>query len=120
MALVYKRDDEMEGIPGYRFGFPDSFLDSGAEENKCFCGEEDRSKCPKKGALSLAPCKFGAPLLMSSPHFLGGDPYYREITGLSEGNSEMHETYAIIEPVSNRLTHFHISVQIYNGKLLRI
>jgi len=96
--MEFKKEDEIDGIKGYRFGLPQDFFDGSTSYNQCFCLEDDKSKCPKNGALSISPCKFGAPLLISHPHFLYGDPSYNEMTGLSPGDPEKHESFAVLEP----------------------
>lgn len=97
--LEYKREEEVEGIKAFRFGMPDDFFDPTTEYNQCFCPEEDKSLCPENGVLSIGPCRFGAPLYISNPHFLHGDPIHNERTGLSPGKAELHESFALIEPV---------------------
>ncbi|OXA57013.1 scavenger receptor class B member 1 [Folsomia candida] len=98
--MVFKKEDQVNGINGLRFGLPEDFFDGNSSYNECFCSESDKSKCPKNGALSISACRWGAPLFISHPHFLYGDPSYNELTGLSPGIPEIHESYAILEPTT--------------------
>lgn len=40
--LVYKAEDEVDGIRGLRFGMPSDFFTTNTSYNECFCPEEDR------------------------------------------------------------------------------
>lgn len=111
LYLTYDEDTSFEGIKGYRFTAPPSVLTAPAvsEENRCFCADVDShpDKCLRQGALDLGPCREGAPVAMSTPHFLDGDPEYIEQSGLTPDRAK-HETFMRIEPVRFLLLAKHL------------
>ena len=58
--------DEFDELLDFSFSFGDK-----EEEEKEEVLEEQG--CQDKGIFDVAPCKFGAPLVLSFPHFLGAD-----------------------------------------------
>ncbi|CAG7816875.1 unnamed protein product [Allacma fusca] len=105
LSLVYERDQEVHDVLGYRFKFPDSMLEDPEKDfdNICYCTEydeldEDYSVCPKRGVMDLSPCRAGAPVFLSFPHFLDADPMYlKGVEGMNP-DREKHESYIVIEP----------------------
>lgn len=57
--MTYKREDQYDGINGYRFGLPEKFFSKENPDNECFCPEEDKSKCLTDGVVSVSACKWG-------------------------------------------------------------
>ncbi|RWS06792.1 scavenger receptor class B member 1-like protein [Dinothrombium tinctorium] len=52
------------------------------------------------GVIDLSACFFGAPVLMSYPHFLNADPYYlRTVDGLKP-NKSLHDIWFAVEPIT--------------------
>lgn len=100
LHLTYSKEETFEGIPGYRYSLPKGFFGEENPDNQCFCKEEDKSKCPKSGVVSVGACKNGAPILISNPHFLDADPSYAEPFGF-QPNPKIHESNLLLEPVRN-------------------
>ena len=50
------------------------------------------------GVFDMSSCKYGAPIVMSYPHFLGADPIYAESLEGVEADPSKHEFYLDIEP----------------------
>ncbi|ODM99666.1 Scavenger receptor class B member 1, partial [Orchesella cincta] len=101
LYLSYNKSIDFEGIKGYRFTVPPSVLADPRKnnENHCFCPniEDEPDKCLKKGTSDLGPCRDGAPVAMSMPHFLDADSQYAEESGLVSDPSK-HEAFMDIEP----------------------
>lgn len=98
----YEKDVTVHGITGYRYSVGDRALDNGVKfrENSCFNGD-DGEPVPS-GVMNISACRYGSPVFMSLPHYLGADSFYlNEVDGL-EPNKEKHESYFTLEPVSDR------------------
>lgn len=68
------------------------------------------------GVFDLSACKFGAPFLISQPHFLNSHPVYRNsVVGLSP-NESRHSFWMDIEPLTgstvNMAARFQLNVAI--------
>jgi hypothetical protein len=107
LFLTYEKEVEHMGIKGYRFVAPKKMLEDPRTnpDNRCFCMEDELEDCPKGGVIHIKGCKSGAPIMMSTPHFLDADPMYQEESGLVP-DKELHETIIDIEPVSFLLFYF--------------
>lgn len=98
IPLVFQKTVQRQGIDGYRFGPPTDLFDSveAKPENDCFC--TTGPPCSQQGLFNMSACKFGAPLSVSWPHFLHGDPKLLEdVEGLSP-NRDLHEFYIDLQP----------------------
>ena len=92
----YKEETIIRQLEMYRYGMPLSLL-ANSKENECYC--TDKFTCRNQMA-DLAPCKKGAPMILSYPHFyLANQEDIDSIDGLNP-NKELHETYIDIEPTS--------------------
>jgi len=83
IPLVFEKDIKQEGLPGLRFvPREDVFMSSKKyPENRCYAGA-DREE--GDGVFDVTVCQFGAPIVLSWPHFLGADQKYRDaVEGLS-------------------------------------
>lgn len=102
LKLIYNKDITFEGIHAYRFaGSPEHLLSPAINhENQCYCAEWDDNpdNCLKQGTFDLGPCRDGAPVAASAPHFFNGDPVYKELSGLTPDEAH-HDTFIIMEPV---------------------
>lgn len=68
------------------------------EKSRCFCRPLD--KCPKMGTIDIMPC-VGAPVIISLPHFLHGDPSLLVPIGSGlEPHAKNHEFFLKMEMVS--------------------
>lgn len=103
MYLVFEKDVRVTGIPGYRFVTPREVLASPEEnpENECFCKGGEYGPCLKTGAMRLAPCRNGTPVVISWPHFYNGDEEYRNQSIGMQPHAELHDTFVILEPVND-------------------
>ncbi|XP_066149330.1 lysosome membrane protein 2 isoform X1 [Euwallacea fornicatus] len=65
-------------------------------DNKCYCPGNEY--CPPKGLQNISPCQYDAPVYISFPHFLDGDPSLLDgVEGL-EPRKEFHGSYFKIQP----------------------
>ncbi|CAO1313413.1 unnamed protein product [Diamesa serratosioi] len=101
VTLKYHEDYEKFGIKGYKWIGDESVLDNGVKypEMACYCSA-DLSECPdlRPGVFNASSCKFGAPAMVSFPHFYLADPSYRAaVTGMKP-NREEHEFSIAMEP----------------------
>jgi len=125
--LTYERVHKIDGIETYRFTPPSAVFNFSNPDNYCYCpnarecatpmddGSDrwDLSNCTmcRDGMISLEGCQ-GAPVIMSTPHFLDGDP---ELVAAIDGidpNPELHQTYLHLEPLSGMPMQAHKRIQI--------
>lgn len=98
--MEFDKDVEVKGIPAYRFTPPKAVLASKEEnpDNEGFCVSP--KECLGTGLLKVSPCRKGAPVVASFPHFYLGDPKYVDaIEGLSP-IKEHHQTYLDLNPTT--------------------
>ncbi|KAG7257449.1 hypothetical protein CRUP_007753 [Coryphaenoides rupestris] len=74
--MEFEKDVTVKGIPAYRFTPPRAVLASKEENpaNEGFCVTPQ--ECLGTGLLKVSPCRKGAPVVASFPHFYLGDPKY--------------------------------------------
>jgi hypothetical protein len=99
LYLTYDSEVEHLGIKGYRFTAPKNMLEDPRinEDNMCFCMKGSVQDCPTGGVMSVATCRGGAPISMSTPHFLDGDERYLAETGMTPPIRDEHVTFIDIE-----------------------
>lgn len=87
------------------FGSVDEF-----PENECYCSAKP---CAPKGTFNVSLCQFGAPVFLSWPHFLNGDPSLLEnVEGVEEPNPELHQFYVDLQPKLGVIMGVKARVQI--------
>uniref|UniRef100_A0A8C7XKM7 Lysosome membrane protein 2 n=1 Tax=Oryzias sinensis TaxID=183150 RepID=A0A8C7XKM7_9TELE len=94
------KEVEVKGIPAYRFTPPRSVFASKEEnsDNEGFC--VSKKECLGTGVLKVSPCRKGAPVVASFPHFyLAEDKYVDAIEGMSP-DREHHQTYLDLNPTT--------------------
>lgn len=100
---TFEKEVETFGIPGKRFSVPEIVLANNTvnEDNKCYCRNKDPNReCFGAGVLDLRSCLFGAPIILSLPHFFQGDEKYKNaFVGLNP-NLEEHQTFFDLEPLT--------------------
>ena len=96
------------------FSNDDSFFDDDDDESdESYTHQEEKSdlsryvnaddeeeKCHGKGVFQVAPCAFGAPLVLSWPHFLNTDhdlSFLRHLEGVS-ADRDLHEMSMSVQP----------------------
>ncbi|ODM91639.1 Sensory neuron membrane protein 1 [Orchesella cincta] len=99
LSVTYNENVVFDGVNAFKFTTPASLLRDPREcnETRCYCYDEDVNMCLKGGVSELGPCKQGAPVAMSYPHFLHGDPEYIEKSG-SIPDSDKHSAFVVIHP----------------------
>ncbi|KAJ4444622.1 hypothetical protein ANN_06418 [Periplaneta americana] len=103
LPLQYTEDAViLGGIPVLRYRVPRNTFDNPDvnPENACFC-HQDVESCLPSGLFNASPCTFGAPVVMSFPHFYLGDPALQEIVDGLNPDPEKHDGYIDIHQASN-------------------
>ncbi|XP_034080005.1 lysosome membrane protein 2-like isoform X1 [Gymnodraco acuticeps] len=110
--MEFEKDVEVKGIPAYRFTPPRSVLASKEENpaNEGFCVTPQ--ECLGTGLLKVSPCRKGAPVVASFPHFyLGEEKYVAAIEGMSP-KREHHQTYLDLNPTTGVIVRANKRAQI--------
>jgi len=124
---------QSNGIDAYRFS-PDSNIFKNEIDyppNSCFVSQLPDTPNPmllsfvsrpnsvkqkkirfSSGVFDMSACKYGAPILMSFPHFLNADPIYLESVGGLRPNVSKHEFYMAIEPTTGTSVETAARIQI--------
>ncbi|XP_051269311.1 lysosome membrane protein 2c [Dicentrarchus labrax] len=100
LYALYEEDVTVKGIPGYRFS-PPSMVFANVTVNPAnagFCVPAEN--CLGSGVLNVSPCKQGAPIIMSSPHFYQADEkFVQDVFGMKP-IKEQHQTVIDINPLT--------------------
>ncbi|KAM4720234.1 lysosome membrane protein 2-like isoform 2-T2 [Anableps anableps] len=110
--MEFDKDVEVKGIPAYRFTPPRSVLASKQEnpDNAGFCVTP--KECLGTGVLKVSPCRNGAPVVASFPHFyLGEDKYAAAIGGMSPQKSH-HQTFLDLNPTTGVIVRANKRAQV--------
>uniref|UniRef100_A0A8C5BP18 Platelet glycoprotein 4 n=1 Tax=Gadus morhua TaxID=8049 RepID=A0A8C5BP18_GADMO len=115
VSSTFRETQDLWGIEVYRYVLPPSTFASPSinPDNKCFCTEKLVSRnCSMAGVLDVGPCRGGAPVYISLPHFLHGSDYLRQdVLGLNP-SEENHFTYLDIEPITGFTLSFAKRLQV--------
>lgn len=96
IELNFRLKSNFFGIPTAVFTNRFDYVGSD-EKSRCFCRPLD--KCPKMGTIDIMPC-VGAPVIISLPHFLHGDPSLLVPIGSGlEPHAKNHEFFLKMEMV---------------------
>uniref|UniRef100_A0A8C3GC68 Lysosome membrane protein 2-like n=1 Tax=Cyclopterus lumpus TaxID=8103 RepID=A0A8C3GC68_CYCLU len=110
--MEFEKDVEVKGIPAYRFTPPRSVFASKEENpaNEGFCVSP--KECLGTGLLKVSPCRKGAPVVASFPHFyLGDNKYVAAIDGMSP-KREHHQTFLDLNPTTGVIVRANKRAQI--------
>ncbi|XP_074474870.1 lysosome membrane protein 2-like isoform X2 [Sebastes fasciatus] len=110
--MEFEKEVEVKGIPAYRFTPPRSVFASKEENpaNEGFCVTP--KECLGTGLLKVSPCRKGAPVVASFPHFyLGEDKYVAAIEGMSP-QREHHQTFLDLNPTTGVIVRANKRAQI--------
>ncbi|XP_076823960.1 platelet glycoprotein 4-like [Clavelina lepadiformis] len=98
---VFEKEETIKKIPAYKYVVPPEVFQCPDKnpDNFCYCPDPDDELCHHDGGLLIEACMAGAPVLISSPHFLYGDGFYfNQSRGISPPNKEEHEATLYYEP----------------------
>ncbi|XP_051268495.1 lysosome membrane protein 2 isoform X1 [Dicentrarchus labrax] len=110
--MEFEKDVEVKGIPAYRFTPPRSVLASKEENpaNEGFCVHP--KECLGTGLLKVSPCRKGAPVVASFPHFhLADSKYVDAIEGMTP-QREHHQTYLDLNPTTGVIVRANKRAQV--------
>ncbi|XP_015916683.1 scavenger receptor class B member 1 isoform X2 [Parasteatoda tepidariorum] len=96
LSLDYVEDTEHIGVLSKRFVTTNMTFANGKDnpDNSCF----DTKMKLASGAQDISSCQYGAPVVLSFPHFyLGDDSYTKAVIGMHP-NSTLHNFHIDIEP----------------------
>ncbi|XP_015510791.1 lysosome membrane protein 2 [Neodiprion lecontei] len=103
-SLTYHSTNASFGIPSLRYKPAKDVFTASSTKNSCFCEKTVQDSkgtiqsCPPAGVFNVSACQFGAPLLISFPHFYRGEKILlKNVDGLKP-NAELHETYLDVHP----------------------
>ncbi|XP_026210641.1 lysosome membrane protein 2-like isoform X2 [Anabas testudineus] len=110
--MEFEKDVEVKGIPAYRFTPPRSVLASKEEnpDNEGFCVSPQ--ECLGTGLLKVSPCRKGAPVVASFPHFyLADKKYVAAIEGMSPHRTH-HQTFLDLNPTTGVIVRANKRAQV--------
>uniref|UniRef100_A0AAQ4NSZ7 Scavenger receptor class B, member 2a n=1 Tax=Gasterosteus aculeatus aculeatus TaxID=481459 RepID=A0AAQ4NSZ7_GASAC len=110
--MEFEKEVEVKGIPAYRFTPPRSVFASKEENpaNEGFCVSP--KECLGTGLLKVSPCRKGAPVVASFPHFYLADKKYVAAIGGMSPKREHHQTYLDLNPTTGVIVRANKRAQI--------
>lgn len=119
LYAVYDEDVTVKGISGYRFSPPSKVFANLTVNpaNAGFC--VPAGNCLGSGVLNVSPCKQGAPIIMSSPHFYQADEkFVQDVFGMRP-KKEQHQTAIDIHPLTGIILQAakRLQVNVYVEKI---
>ncbi|EEC18534.1 cd36 antigen, putative, partial [Ixodes scapularis] len=97
IRLSYLGDVETRGVKLRRYWGEGRLFDYAEKDNRCFC----TGACFPSGVLNISACQQGAPVAVSFPHFLYGDPSYQQAVEGIAPDPKRHQMYLDIEPLAS-------------------
>jgi hypothetical protein len=100
--LRYDKQHSIKGIDVYRFTTPESIFQNSTydPDNEAFCLHRCYPNGILAGTRDCKPSTVESPIVISTPHFLLGDPYLRQQVGGLSPNRESHGLFLSIEPMT--------------------
>lgn len=96
------------GIETRRFESKADIFSKENPDNYCFDVDPEL----KSGVLDVGPCQFGAPVVLSFPHFYLADDSFLESTHGLSPNKDEHGSHIDVEPVSGVTVDLSIKLQM--------
>lgn len=99
LPLVFEKEIDTNGVPGYRFIPPPNIFAKPTENpsNQCFYNKDEPYSTPF-GLFNVSKCQHDTPLFVSWPHFYQADPELLEkVIGLNPDKSK-HQFYIDVQP----------------------
>ena len=87
IELSFVQKQQVQGVETLKFIPDPDVFNYAALHNRCYCVPP--ANCSDTGVFYVSPCKFGAPLVVSWPHFLDAPYHEQMISGLNP-NEEDH------------------------------
>ncbi|CAG2113131.1 unnamed protein product [Medioppia subpectinata] len=81
-------------------------------DNECFCVNDNTDHCRLDGVYDMSACQHDIPIIVSLPHFLGGD---KRITDRIEGlkpDPKLHRPVIHVEPTLGAVIHGDSKLQM--------
>ncbi|XP_062999893.1 scavenger receptor class B member 1 isoform X2 [Elgaria multicarinata webbii] len=108
MKLDFVQTGEFKGIPSYRYHAPKTMFANGTDypPNEGFC------PCRQSGIQNVSACRSNAPLFISNPHFLYGDPALLDTVDGLHPNEEEHRLFLDLNPLTGVPLNCAIKMQL--------
>lgn len=102
LYLIYEKEDEFKGIPVWRMKLDPKLFEPPKvnPDNECYCMhlKKKPERCSIRGTIDLGGCLNGAPIIVSSPHFLNTQPNLADLVEGLVPNKKKHEFKMYFEP----------------------
>ncbi|XP_054158913.1 lysosome membrane protein 2-like [Oppia nitens] len=115
LYVTFQEEAIHKGIKTYIYSAPDDVM-AGKDtnpENECFCMNDNNDyHCRLDGVYDMSQCQHDIPIIVSLPHFIGGD---RRITDRIEGlkpDPKLHRPVIHVEPTLGAVIHGDSKLQM--------
>ncbi|XP_077165467.1 scavenger receptor class B member 1 isoform X2 [Paroedura picta] len=108
LQLEYKEMGDFQGIPVYHYVAPKTLFANGTEypPNEGFC------PCRQSGIQNISSCQMNAPIFLSQPHFLNGDPELVEAVEGLHPNERDHDMFMDMHALTGVPMNVSVKLQL--------
>lgn len=97
LDLYFDEEKDINGLRAYKYSANERSVDNGTKYSEYACFSTEGETLPS-GVMNVSACRFGAPVVISFPHFYAADPYYLQFVDGLKPNKDFHEFYITMEP----------------------
>lgn len=96
LDLYFTEEQEINGLKVNKYAATERSVDNGTKYSEYSCFSYGDSL--PSGVMNVSACRYGAPVVVSFPHFHAADPYYLQFVDGLNPDSEKHQFYITMEP----------------------
>lgn len=96
LDLYFTEEEEINGLKVNKYAATERSVDNGTTHREYSCFSYGDSL--PSGVMNVSACRYGAPVVVSFPHFHAADPYYLQFVDGLEPDEDKHQFYIKMEP----------------------
>lgn len=96
LDLYFTEEQEINGLKVNKYAATKRSVDNGTAHSEYSCFSYGESL--PSGVMNVSACRYGAPVVVSFPHFHAADPYYLQFVDGLKPDQEKHQFYIKMEP----------------------
>lgn len=96
LDLYFTEEEEINGLKVNKYAATAQSVDNGTTHSEYSCFSYGDSL--PSGVMNVSACRYGAPVVVSFPHFHAADPYFLQFVDGLKPDEEKHQFYIKMEP----------------------